>query len=68
MKHKINPQVDCVFKQLLGAKESTERLIDFLTSILSPKIPIASVDILNPYNEKEFMLDRGSESVNLISK
>ncbi|MBL0709888.1 MAG: Rpn family recombination-promoting nuclease/putative transposase [Colwellia sp.] len=58
MKHKINPQVDCVFKQLLGAKESTERLIDFLTSILSPKIPIASVEILNPYNEKEFIGDK----------
>lgn len=54
MKHKINPQVDCVFKALLGSVENTASLLDFLNSILLPASLIKEVVILNPYNEKEF--------------
>ena len=58
MKHKINPQIDCVFKALLGSIENKASLLDFLNSILMPESAIKDVEILNPYNEKEFMSDK----------
>ncbi len=33
-------------------------LIHYLNSILNPRIPICHVDILNPYNEREFLTDK----------
>ena len=60
MKHKINPQIDCVFKALLGSPEGVDRLINFLNSILLPKYPITGVEIANPYNPQEFVGDKQS--------
>ncbi|MGD0962040.1 MAG: Rpn family recombination-promoting nuclease/putative transposase [Methylomonas sp.] len=56
MRHPINPQVDCVFKALLGAEENRNLLVHFLNAILGKELqqPIVSVDILNPYNDREF--------------
>ncbi|MGD0961435.1 MAG: Rpn family recombination-promoting nuclease/putative transposase [Methylomonas sp.] len=56
MRHPINPQVDCVFKALLGAEENRNLLMHFLNAVLSKELkqPIVSVDILNPYNDREF--------------
>jgi predicted transposase/invertase (TIGR01784 family) len=60
MKHPIDPKVDCVFKAVLGSRENRNLLIHFLNAILKEdlKAPIADVDILNPFNEKEFPLDK----------
>ena len=60
MKHAIDPTVDCVFKALLGADENRNLLIHFLNAVLHTdlKQPIADVEILNPYNEKEFIDDK----------
>ncbi|NRB40253.1 MAG: Rpn family recombination-promoting nuclease/putative transposase [Pseudomonadales bacterium] len=58
MKHRINPQVDCVFKAILGSPENSLVLLDFLNAILQPDHAIKSVEILNPYNEKEFLTDK----------
>jgi predicted transposase/invertase (TIGR01784 family) len=60
MKHKIDPKVDCVFKAILGAEENRNLLIHFLNAILQDELPapICHVDILNPYNEKEFLTDK----------
>ena len=60
MKHNIDPKVDCVFKALLGAKENRELLVHFLNAVLGSELatPIVSVEILNPYNEKEFLDDK----------
>jgi len=60
MKHHIDPKIDCVFKALLGAEENCNLLINFLNSILSKdlSVPIVWVDILNPYNDKEFINDK----------
>lgn len=60
MKHHIDPKVDCVFKAILGSIENSNLLINFLNAILSGELtsPIASVDILNPYNDKEFLDDK----------
>ena len=58
MRHFINPTIDCVFKAILGSQENIDLLCHFLNGILSPLAPITSVEILNPYNEREFLTDK----------
>ena len=60
MKHQIDPKIDCVFKALLGAEDNRNLLVHFLNAILSADLttPISTVDILNPYNDKEFLEDK----------
>ena len=58
LKHPISPTVDCIFKAILGAEENKNLLIDFLNSILAPQSPISDVEILNPYNDREFYNDK----------
>ena len=60
MKHRIDPTIDCVFKALLGSEQNKDLLLDFLNAVieLRTKQRIAMVDILNPYNEKEFLSDK----------
>jgi predicted transposase/invertase (TIGR01784 family) len=60
MKHRIDPKVDCVFKALLGSEENRNLLIHFLNAILANELiaPITWVEILNPYNDKEFISDK----------
>lgn len=60
MKHPIDPRVDCVFKALLGADENRNLLVHFLNAFLAQELsePLVSVDILNPYNDKEFLTDK----------
>ena len=60
MKQKIKPTVDCVFKAILGTEENKPLLINFLNAVLGLKnnLSITDVQILNPYNEKEFQDDK----------
>ena len=60
MRHPIDPKVDCVFKALLGAESNRDLLIHFLNAVLGADLPrpIVTVDIQNPYNEKEFLDDK----------
>ena len=60
MQHAIDPKVDCVFKALLGAETNSALLIHFLNAILETDLsaPITAVEILNPYNEREFINDK----------
>ena len=60
MKHRIDPKIDCVFKALLGAEENRNLLVHFLNAVLALelKAPVVDVEILNPYNEREFVLDK----------
>jgi predicted transposase/invertase (TIGR01784 family) len=60
MKHPIDPKIDCVFKALLGAERNRGLLIHFLNAILACDLaaPITEVEILNPYNEREFLDDK----------
>ena len=60
MKHRIDPVVDCVFKALLGAEGNSSLLIHFLNAMLGAELaaPITSVQILNPYNERDFPDDK----------
>jgi len=60
MKHRIDPKIDCVFKALLGSEENRNLLVHFLNAVLADDLnaPIAEAEILNPYNEKEFLDDK----------
>ncbi len=60
MKHRIDPKIDCVFKALLGSEENRNLLVHFLNAVLNVELPepITSVEILNPYNDKEFLDDK----------
>jgi predicted transposase/invertase (TIGR01784 family) len=60
MQHAIDPKIDCVFKALLGSEENRNLLIHFLNAILAQELtqPLVWVDILNPYNDKEFLSDK----------
>ena len=60
MLHAIDPKIDCVFKALLGAEENRNLLLHFLNAILAQELqePLVWVEILNPYNDKEFINDK----------
>ena len=60
MLHAIDPKIDCVFKALLGAEENQNLLLHFINAFLAQELqePLVSVDILNPYNDKEFLDDK----------
>ena len=60
MKHAIDPKIDCVFKALLGAERNRRLLIHFLNAMLAGELaaPIVAVEILNPYNDREFLDDK----------
>jgi predicted transposase/invertase (TIGR01784 family) len=60
MRHPIDPKIDCVFKALLGAEANRALLIHFLNAMLGSDLPapVSQVEILNPYNEREFLDDK----------
>lgn len=60
MQHAIDPKIDCVFKALLGSEENRNLLLHFINAILLQELsePLVWVDILNPYNDKEFLSDK----------
>jgi predicted transposase/invertase (TIGR01784 family) len=63
MKSGINPKVDCVFKAIFGSEENKDVLIHLLNAVITPEPDhlIASVELLNPYNDREF--DGGRSSI-----
>jgi predicted transposase/invertase (TIGR01784 family) len=60
MRHRIDPKIDCVFKALLGSEDNRVLLIHFLNALLGRELPapVTAVEILNPYNEREFLDDK----------
>jgi predicted transposase/invertase (TIGR01784 family) len=57
---RIDPMIDCVFKAILGKKQNKKVLINFLNSVLelTGESAILDAEILNPYNEREFITDK----------
>jgi predicted transposase/invertase (TIGR01784 family) len=60
MRHPIDPNIDCVFKVLLGAEANRRLLVHFLNAVLGADLaaPAVEVEILNPYNEQGFLDDK----------
>ena len=56
---KLNPRVDFAFKKLFGSEETkVEVLIPFLNAILPTQDQVVSVELINPYNLKDYPLDK----------
>ncbi|WP_295383961.1 Rpn family recombination-promoting nuclease/putative transposase [uncultured Thiodictyon sp.] len=60
MRHPIDPKIDCVFKALLGTENNRRLLLHFLNAVLGTDLPapVVEVEILNPFNEREFIDDK----------
>ena len=56
----LDPKIDCVFKAMLGSEENRNLLVHFLNAVLIDDLtaPITEAEILNPYNDKEFLDDK----------
>jgi len=54
----IDPKVDYAFKRVFGEPRNADILIHLPNAILRLPEPIASVEILNPFNEKDFAEDK----------
>ncbi|BDU51656.1 Rpn family recombination-promoting nuclease/putative transposase [Haliovirga abyssi] len=55
---RINPRVDFVFKKLFGSEENKDLLQDFINSVVSEEDRVTSLELQNPYNEKNFKHDK----------
>ncbi len=54
----INPRVDLAFKKIFGVEENKDLLISLLNSIVSKDDQVDQVELLNPYNERNFKKDK----------
>lgn len=54
----IDPTVDYAFKKLFGDPANSDLLIHLLNAVLKSDSPIVQVELLNPFNEKEFAEDK----------
>lgn len=54
----ITPRVDMAFKKIFGVEENKDLLISLINSIVGQEDQVASVTLLNPYNPKNFKLDK----------
>ncbi len=55
---RLNPRVDFVFKRMFGTEDNKDILISFINSVVDEKDRVKDVIIKNPYNEKDFKLDK----------
>ena len=58
MRIRIDPRVDFAFKLMLGSPLHTAVTVHFLNALLRPKVPIVSVEILNPLVGKDRSEDK----------
>jgi len=54
----LNPRVDIVFKKLFGVEENKDLLISLINAIVSEADQIEDVELLNPYNPRNFASDK----------
>ena len=54
----INPLVDLAFKKIFGVESNKDILISLLNSIISEEDQISDIELLNPYNERNFKKDK----------
>lgn len=59
MRTTLDPILDIVFKMLFAGAENEEALIDLLTAVLRPRVPIVSAKVQNPEVRREQVNDRG---------
>ena len=54
----IRPLVDYAFKKVFGSPENGQALISFLNAVLLRRRHIVDITLLNPFNEKEYDIDK----------
>jgi len=54
----INPRVDIAFKKIFGVEENKDLLISLINAVVSEGDRVRDVTLLNPYNQKNFRLDK----------
>ncbi|MCX6990011.1 MAG: Rpn family recombination-promoting nuclease/putative transposase [Chlamydiae bacterium] len=54
----INPRVDLAFKKIFGSLENKDLLISFINSVVSKEDQVVDIELLNPYNPKNFAGDK----------
>ncbi|WP_425360182.1 MULTISPECIES: Rpn family recombination-promoting nuclease/putative transposase [unclassified Candidatus Tisiphia] len=54
----ISPRVDIAFKKIFGVEENKDLLISLINSIVSREDQVTEVQLLNPYNPKNFKSDK----------
>lgn len=54
----VNPRVDIAFKKIFGVEENKDILISLLNAIVCTDDQIDDVELLNPYNERNFKGDK----------
>ena len=56
----LNPRVDLAFKKLFGSEENKDLLISFINSVVSIADQVEDIELLNPYNSRNFLDDKMS--------
>ena len=54
----IDPKVDYAFKRVFGDERNADILMHLLNAVLKPREPIVRLEVLNPFNEKDFHDDK----------
>ena len=54
----IDPKVDYAFKRVFGDQRNADLLIHLVNSVLRLPDPIVTIEILNPFNEKDLAEDK----------
>lgn len=54
----INPRVDIAFKKIFGVEQNTDILMSLLNAIVGENDQIDEIELLNPYNERNFQKDK----------
>jgi len=58
MAEMINPRVDLAFKKIFGVEENKDLLISLINSIVSAEDQVDQIELLNPYNERNYSKDK----------
>ena len=55
---KVNPRVDIAFKKIFGVEENKDLLLSLINSVMAKEDQVLEIELLNPYNIKDFKKDK----------
>ena len=56
----LNPRVDLAFKKIFGTEENKDLLMSLINSIVAHEDRVVDIELLNPYNSRNFIRDKQS--------
>ena len=54
----LNPRIDLAFKKISGLEKNKDLLISLINSIVSHEDLVVDIELLNPYNSRNFIKDK----------